>query len=412
MKKSILMNLALDQLLDPKKNLEKIFSVRIPDSERLVRLTEDLGVFLSEPGDQVYQFKDVPVFLRELFAKRGARFGEVRPVRANPFDFQDWLQETKPFWRALDEHWVCGISPLEAAWQEAGFSLHEFNRQRLLNFRQFNRKSWLVQMAQMNEWPFPKTQLVETKSLLGRLPDRAILLKADWASGGGGNILVEGPSSALFRHLQTRLPDLDPDFVWLMQEKMERKKDWGVVARTDSSHFQVYEIQYDRYGLSNRHLLIEDPATLEKFAPWVETLRQQLSQVQYQGPFGFDAFETQAGQFFPVIDLNVRWTKTHLLEKIRERLQVPAEARMIRLRFRGEGVTEVDGFLSQIFQQLQLDARGETKSGEMWLPLVASGLEGFGVQGMEISYWNLGSSEWDQSVRSAILTAVKGSVAL
>jgi hypothetical protein len=411
MKKSIFMNLAMDQLWDPKKNLEKIFSVRIPDSERLVRLTEDLAVFLSEPGDQVYQFQNVSPFLRELFAKRGARLGEVKTVMANPFDFQNWLQETKPAWRREDEHWICGISPIEAHWQEAGFPIHDFAQKTMEQFRQLNRKSWLVQMAHGNGWPFPKTRLVKTQSVLEHMGNGPLLLKADWASGGGGNLFIEGPASPLYRHLQSRLSDLDPEFIWLMQEKIDRKTDWGIVAETESSQFEVYEIQYDKYSLSNRHSLIQDTKILEKFKPWVKTLRLQLQQVQYQGPFGFDAFESKTGEFFPVIDLNVRWTKTHLLQIIRTRLQIPTQADLVRWRLRGQGVSDLDSFLVEVFHQLGLSNQGETSQGEIWVPIVASGLSGNGMQGMEISYWIKGSPQWEQKVQSTLLAMIQGSVA-
>ena len=110
-----------------------------------------------------------------------------------------------------------------------------------------------------------------------------------------------------------------------------------------------------------------------------EKIRQHLIQQKYSGYFGFDSIVGKDQNFYPVIDLNVRMNKSHVLLQVSKRLKFPeTNISFFRLRFINNRWLNFRDFW--IFLEKECDGIF-SKSGDTEIIPV------------DWSYWNLGKSE-------------------
>ncbi len=393
-------NLAIDQLLDPDQNLQKIFSVRIPQSENLIRIHENLALFLTNQDDLSLQYQLPSKALREYYKQRGCDLGQAVAILANPFDTSLWIKEVKEKLAGLKFETLstCGMSKLEI--QLAKLLSISFKPKLSEDlFKELNKKTYLIHLADQLNINTPETQVLKTPDLFRFLShlDKPTLIKASWSSGGGGNMLIESKDATLMKHLLRHENELSLDFEWLAQKPVKRKMDWSVVANTENSDDIIYQVEYDTYGHSFRHRIEKNSQIVSQMKHVSQMIRQHLLKKEYHGPFGFDGFEDLDGQLYPAIDLNVRFTKTHLIHQASQRLHLKKSCDAIRVRFQGQGATDGE----QIFHLLKGLVTTQSTENE-FVPYNLGGLMGESSGVKEISYFVSPDPDWQKFVKIKI----------
>lgn len=394
MNKAVFMNLSIDQLFDPAGNLQKIFSVRIPQSEHLTRVSEDLAVFLTGLDDLAIQYKEIPAALQKVFVEQGFQSGKVIPITANPFDGTPWIDEVRQKTARMKiDHWqVAGLSAVESALVGKNDSRLTFK-----DYAQLNKKTWLVELARVNGWKFPISEVVKTADLLTKLNQyfvqhKGLVLKPSWSSGGGGNLYIEKVEDPICRHLFSRLDQIQPEFQWIIQERIQRSQDWSITASTDSGEIKVYEVFYDKSGLSYRHQRVFEPEIVSVYEKISDGLRIELKSKGYFGVFGFDSFSDSKSEIFPITDLNVRWTKTHLIEAAMAKLNLSTAVESYRFRFQREKVVNFDEAFMRMSNLIS------TNPDQLFFPYLLSGLCTDLPGQTEISFFTNSDLHWHNEV--------------
>lgn len=394
MNKAVFMNLSIDQLFDPAGNLQKIFSVRIPQSEHLTRVSEDLAVFLTGLDDLAIQYKEIPAALHEVFLGQGFQSGKVISITANPFDGTPWSDEVRQKTTGMKiDHWqVAGLSAVESALVGKNYS-----QLTVKDYAQLNKKTWLVELAKNNAWNFPISEIVKTNVLVSKMnqhfdQNKHLVLKPSWSSGGGGNLYIEKVEDPICRHLFSRLDQIQPEFQWIIQQRIPRSHDWSITASTDSDEIKVYEVFYDKSGLSYRHQRVLEQALVDFYETISKVLRLELKSKGYFGVFGFDSFSDPKGEIFPITDLNVRWTKTHLIEAAIAKLNLSKAVESYRFRFHREKVVNFDEGFKRMSNLIS------TNPDQLFFPYLLSGLCSDQPGQTEISFFTNSDLHWHNEV--------------
>ncbi len=398
MSKAVFMNLSIDQLFDPAGNMRKIFSVRIPQSEHLTRVSEDLAIFLTGPGDYAIQYREIPSGLQKVFQDRGFQFGKVIPMIANPFDQKLWIDEVHQKTIGLNlSHWqVAGMSQLEKEIVVKNNSIITVEQ-----FAELNKKTWLPELADKNGWNFPISEIAKTGDLTSKLSQwfakkLPFVLKPSWSSGGGGNLYLERTDDSIYRHLVSRLEQIQPGFEWIIQEKIDRTQDWSITASTENDVINVYTVFYDKSGLSYRHQKVSQPIVIEAYNKISSAIGLKLKDLGYNGVFGFDSFSGANGEHFPVTDLNVRWTKTHLIEAAIEKLKLHTDVESYRFRFQQTNAIDFETGFRQLSNLISSDAE------RLFIPYQASGMHNDLPGQTEISFFTNSNLLWQSEVLAKI----------
>lgn len=403
----IFINLAIDQLWDSTGHLQRLYPVKIPDSENLVRSNEDLGLFLSGPGDTVLGAHFDPAHLK-LLERWSSPFGTAVNVRSNPWDLHHWVGEVEQMQiaQAAFEFWPCSLSSLEnsllkkmprwklPAWLPAG-----------LNATGYNQKTEIFKWGEISGLPVPATAVVSVAKLLadGPPPEIAfpLILKADWGSSGTGNLLLTAKDDHKWRHFVRQLRGQTAGR-WLAQAVVKSDGDFTVFGFAGDDAPKILRVDYDADGVSIRHrdLGQEDDARLRKAFARVSS---HLKGAGYVGPFSFDVVKEKATGLYHLLDMNVRWTRTQLIHTAAQRLgwgwgQVESR----RVRFRGRAIDSFSSWWSDIGRSLGIDETGISESGEIFLPylMAAGGSDGPGMK--EVSFFVTKDPDWIQKVVAAI----------
>lgn len=403
----IFINLAIDQLWDSTGHLQRLYPVKIPDSESLVRSNEDLGLFLSGPGDTVLGAHFDPAHLK-LLERWSSPFGTPVNVRSNPWDLHHWVDEVgqMPIATTDLELWPCSLSSLESSllkkqsqwklpdWLPAG-----------LNVTAYNQKTEIFKWGEVSGLPVPPTAVVSIAKLLNDGPPAEIayplILKADWGSGGTGNLLLTGKDDHRWRHFQRQLRGQTAGR-WLAQTVVKSDGDLTVFGFGGDSTPKILRVDYDADGVSIRHreMGLEDDVSLRKAFAKVSA---HLKEAGYNGPFSFDVVKEKGSGVFHLLDMNVRWTRTHLVHVAAQRLgwgwgQVESR----RLRFRGRPIGSFASWWSEIGKSLGIDETGIDERGNLFLPFLMGATSSAGPGMKEVSFFVSKDPDWIQKVHAAI----------
>ena len=404
----IFINLAIDQLWDSTGHLQRLYPSRSPESERLVRANEDLGLFLSQPGDVVLGAQFEPEHLK-LLERWSAPFGRPVNVRANPCDFHHWVGEVEQMEIAQHpfEFWPCSLSPLENSllakipswklppWLPAS-----------LNTVAFNQKTSIFKWGEIAQLPVPRTSIVSIAKLLNEGSPTEIeyplVLKADWGSGGCGNLNLQSKDDNRWRHFQRQLRGQTTGR-WLVQKVIKAELNLTVFGFADGSSPLIMNVEYDRDGLSVRHRDFDFQSAKPLAAAFLR-VAHHLKELKYTGPFSFDVVvEKGSGEVY-LLDMNVRWTRTHLLDLAARRLgQDWGKVESRRLRFQGRSINSFSAWWRAMSELLNIDESGRDPRGHTFLPYSVAGSDTEGQSIKEVSYFvSTGSVDWISQVAAAI----------
>lgn len=329
MTKLFFINLAIDQLWDSENQLATLFSARIPQSEEIIRSNEKLAQYLCGPTDKALLFN------------------------ANPFDVKDWLNEAREKLNHDERYelWPASVSRLEIAlleiypkmtlpsWLPKDFPAAELNR-----------KSYIEKWGKVAGLSVPPIEVLSVGQLLEQKLSASaefpFFLKAEWGAGGGANFLIQSPDDTSLRVLQRQLRD-QKNGTWIKQKKIEALHNYSVFGWANSEKPRVMQVQYDQRGQSTEHQVANDQVSQDLMKPFQKIAFELNERHQYQGPFGLDIIVDQQKNYF-LIDVNIRFTKTHLIEAAAKRLQLDLE-KVISKRVRN--------FSEKSLEQIQKDIK-------------------------------------------------------
>ncbi|MCB0362244.1 MAG: hypothetical protein KDD35_05965 [Bdellovibrionales bacterium] len=388
-KNLVFFNLGLDQNYDEFKLLQRLLPARIPSSERLVLSQLDLGIYMADRSSLVLGFQNPGKDFQNWLSSFGMETGHFMELKSNPYFVQDWLMEFEEKMRGS------GLSILSAQARFAGLShleneLIEHYQLAKVEFtgvgveflKKVNSKLYLADLADQLAWPFPRTQKVKTNDLLkafsnwkGSFP---LLIKYNHSSGGGGNFeFLSSKDTSFLKYILRQKPLFDEGY-WLIQEKLPVGLQFSCLCHSQAQPplQSIFEVEYKESGYSYSHLTLKKELK-DKYYPLLVSVAEKLADQlgEYSGPFGFDSLVTQDDRLFPIIDLNVRWNKGHLIEKAFDKFGLDrGDIFSIRHRQQGRRFSSFSQLWRCIRQELKLDNRGLTSSGDFFLPYIVSGI--------------------------------------
>lgn len=389
MNKVIFINLSIDQIWDQTKNLEKVFPIRLKSSEFIVRINENLGIYLSLRGDQVLGFRKTKGFL-EFIQQWPTTWGDLIVVESNPYDQIQRQAE------------VSQISSLKnLPWLQIEAPAH------------LNMKTFLLELAADKLVQIPPTQILSQSQLvLGEMLTftKPYFLKHNFGSGGGGNFLLENLNDKTLVYLQRRLSEKTQiqdtskySTKWLLQEKIPSSFEGCVFGSSDSdAEPEVSQIFYDTNGLSYQHDFYAPPTVLLQASATFHILRKELLRRGYHGPMGIDFLISDQDQKMYIIDLNIRWTKTHLILAAMEKLKL-SKGNTISLRYRWKVQEQItfEGWWQSLREALKLNTQGETAQAMRFVPYLVDGIESPGSL-KEVSVFISKSDEFITAAKTAL----------
>lgn len=354
MNRVIFINLSIDQLWDQTKNLEAVFPIRLKTSEYIARINENLGIYLSQSGDQVLGFHKSRGFL-EFVQQWPTTWGELIVIEANPYDQAEWQAEVSLHSSLKKMPWLQIESPAH-----------------------LNMKTFLIELAAEGGFQIPPTRILNQSQLaLGESLtfSKPHFLKHNFGSGGGGNFLLENSEDKTLIYLQRRLSANASK--WLLQEKIPSSFEGCVFGWSDSdSEPEVCRIFYDINGLSYQHDFQVHPEIFSQTSAAFHRLRIELLRKGYRGPMGIDFLISAEDQKLYLVDLNLRWTKTHLLSAAMEKLSINKETTIsLRYRWKVQAPITFEGWWKNIQKTLKLNTMGETVQGMHFIPYLVDGIE-------------------------------------
>jgi hypothetical protein len=343
----------------------------------LIRINEDYSLLLARPEDQVIGYQTPDSDWVDFLRNHQIELPEHFSVHHQPFDTQEWLQEINENYSSRltrSAHLeTVGVSVLEEEMLTL-FQLSSGDHSiRKEDFVYLNSKKRVVELCDEFKIPFPESFIENSLDLKFR---KGFLLKSEYSSGGGGNLDLSNDDkmAAFFKRQIQENKACD----WLWQKKHKRLKDWSYFGSTlDLKPNSVMQVQYDEFSLSYSHRAAKpEPELSQKFEETWNIVRNFLIQKNYHGPFGIDAFSSSSGEVFSLIDLNVRYTKSHFINIASRRFQLlPHQWICSRVRTQAKSIS-FKTWWSRLRQKFGLDDRGYNQQGFFVLPIQIGGLGG------------------------------------
>jgi len=409
MSRLIFLNLAIDQLWDPEKNLSSLFPARIPESEHLVRLNENLGLFLSESGDQVLIFQKTQGW-PEFLQKWSSSWGQSIEISAHPFDQAAWLAQASqklknrgPFSELLS----ASLSNLEdSLLRNPSIGFHQKPQLDSKMLSAMNRKIFLLELAKLDLLKVPSTDIYSQKDLVA--PDFPTFsdprfLKHDFGSGGAANFLLPKSPDSSLTLLQRRLSP-STQAQWLLQKKIPASFEGSVFGwGFDATPAKTAQIFYNSQGLSYRHEFEVSKEVQKKANETYQKVRQHLQPLGYSGPIGLDFLISQEDGEMYFVDLNLRLTKTHVLVLAAQKFGQPLEGLIsIRHRWKQPESLRFQNWWENCRKTLNLNAKGENPDGQMMIPYSVAGIESPGMT-KEVSFFISRSNAFEKDVTQILV---------
>jgi hypothetical protein len=375
-------NLLTDSYLFDPHPLQFLFdsSLESPTSVKLSRLNEELGLFLNPNHTPEFTNSStittllpnpIPSAYLTYLRQRG---WPERDIHLIPGSFRDILnQPSSPMaGTACDQFITAGWSLLEE--KLAPRSCEARARRPFSTLHFLNSKASLYReiIPRLDYLPFPKTTIKSLNELLETpIPERSHLVKAEFSSGGGGVFrFTENFKKILHHRAQGAFQNNSwpASSQWLLQEELPIAAEYSVAVHEDGS-FSTYGVSYDGRRLSYQHTKLDTPAAKDplRLAPVVRSLQNIVSEPGRILPFGFDCIQTTDGILYPLIDLNVRLTKPHLLDAAAHVLGLQ-EWTALRIRETGYTFPSESDQALQPFDQLFNDFPGAApvSLGGLW----------------------------------------------
>jgi hypothetical protein len=383
------MNLGLDQNFDKLKLLQTLFPARVPASERLILSQLDMSLYSVSHHGLAIGFQKPEADLLSWLEGMKVRVPRMLSLKTNPYFITQWLEELKAELVRLDYDILgataelAGLSSLESELIDT-YKLRaaKYQRHSIDFFSRVNSKSFLADLCLRWGCPFPRTILTNTRSLnreieqwTGQFP---LFIKYNHSSGGGGSFEISDKKDISFiKYIDRHKSDLG-DGIWLLQEKILARKQFSCLCEANAtlSLQSVMEVEYNSHGYSSRHKLAS-PSEIIDFLPELSGIADRIVGVLegYQGPFGFDAILSDNGDLYPIIDLNIRMNKGHLILKAAEQFQIEsADIYSVRIRETGFRFSSFAELWGQICQRLNLDEQGQSQGGQFVIPYLTSGI--------------------------------------
>lgn len=383
------MNLGLDQNYDNLKLLQTLFPARVPASERLILSQLDMSLYAVSHHGLAIGFQEPEGDFLSWLEGMKVRVPRMLSLKTNPYFTTQWVEELKSELLRLDynilgataelaglsspENELIGTYKLRAA-KYQGHSIEFFSR--------VNSKSFLASLCRSWGCLFPKTILTNTRSLKREIEQWTggfpLFIKYNHSSGGGGSFEISDNKNVSFiKYIDRHKIDLG-DGIWLLQEKILAKRQFSCLCEANviPSLQAVMEVEYNSHGYSSRHKLAS-PKEIIDFLPELIGIADRIVGVLegYQGPFGFDAILSDRGDLYPIIDLNVRMNKGHLILKAAEKFRIdPADIYSVRIRETGFRFSSFAELWGLICRRLNLNEQGLSQGGQFVIPYITSGI--------------------------------------
>lgn len=311
MSRLIFINLQIDQLWSKESILAEVFKVSNPESKRLSLSVYNLALNYHDNNSSEQDVYLMTLLPDEFWMQQFNIFHHYKNKRIitlaqDPYNSKQWLSsflnETKEI--EFDSCVFAGISDFESFFS-AGIKLNEEF------YKKINSKVFLFEFCKKNSISFPKSEIVYGKDLQ---VDSSFLYKFDISSGGNGHFYGDKLKAALLWVKRQGMEEAWNKSLWLKQEKLNPVKEYSCFGRVDADSFQIVEIKYDPKNLSYLHHFYHEMEAVKIKQVEAVFLKVQgfLKNSGYEGFFGFDVIDSKQG-LFPIVDLNVRITKTHLL---------------------------------------------------------------------------------------------------
>ncbi len=376
--KLIFINLLIDSLWTEDGFLNKVFDVSSPETLTLSRVNEFLGRYFARENDLIVVPgpSDEKYFeLQELhFNLSPARFIVV-PI---PLDrIKEFAAAVKSLAPDVDSALFSGASILESnIVKELGIAKTATDQDIEL-VKKLNKKSYLLDLAKELSFTIPDSEIVIGK----QIEKSECLFKSIISSGGSGiykyEDLMKVKAWAIRKNLTTEWDHSQ----WIKQQVIEREIDINCFGHTATKEFNSVTIKYDQNRLSLRHDInfINKQSIETPLKEVFDRVRNNLIEEGYSGYFGFDSIVGKGGILYPVVDLNVRMNKSHVLHQISKCIKFPEPyISFFRLRFINNRWLNFRDFWS--FLDKEADKVFFKTEGAELIPV-------------DWSYWNLGKSE-------------------
>ncbi len=427
MSRLIHMDLTIDRAWDPDGVLARVFPLRLPAAELAARSNETLGLFEAGEGDLVVT-PPLGAGLSEHLAALGARPDRALEIASHPKDAEAFASEViakvgaraRRRGEAPQALLAAGRSPVgERLGRALGLSLEGLPRS------EWNRKTFLLELAREGRLEIPATSTLTTPELLDWKPERAVYLKFEWGSGGGANFPIAPDRLAALQYLKGRLATATAG-VWLVQNEVDARSEGAVFGfvtaaggtpRTagekeaatapgtvkpgaEAGTAAVARVKYDGNGLSYLHEREPDPEVRERALAAFANAAAALAARGYDGPLGLDYLVTRDGRLL-CNDLNARWTKSHLIRSAARRLGLdPEAARSIRRRWKTPRPWSFPALWVEVRRALDVDARGRGREGARLVPYLASGFGDAAGPWKEICFFLEGDGSFEKRLEA------------
>ncbi len=416
-------NLSIDQHWDKSQLLSKVFSVRIPNSENLQLSQLDLSVYLSNKNDTCVVHNRFDEGFKAFLLKRGLVNFNVLEISENPYYESQWTKEfkIKVNDKKFDDFNFCAMSSLEESIVESSKKKDaSFTFVPIQIYANWNNKAFLLDLAKKIPFRLPQTHVVTLDSLGKDIKSLSIkspfIIKYVHSSGGGGSFVVNNREDMKFVEYLQRYQNEFSSSHWLIQKKINIEKEFSTVGvSNDHDSLYTFEVSYDKNGYSYFHKLSRSESRIipVEISDMGKKLSQWLQEHNYFGPFGFDSI-CASKEIYPVIDLNIRYNKGHLILLAAEKLGL-VDVDSYRFRWRGNPQDSFEAWWKKMRIILGLNELGERSDGFKFVPYVFSGMrrqENMKTNNkkiLELSYFmavNRNSDEADESWKNCIERAI------
>ncbi len=376
--KLVFINLLIDSLWSDESFLEKVFDVKSPGTQKLSRVNERLGRYFAENGDYIVCADASAAQLDSLQAD----YLELKSVQWIPvnaelsmvdnfvIEVENQIRQNPP-----DTILIAGVSRLELSLVEKLNLAPLSSGGNLLLLKRLNSKDYLLELATKLQINIPKSELVSG----AQITESNHLYKSLVSSGGSGVYVYEDLERIRLWSQRRKLLSEWNSSTWLKQETLDREVDINCFGTTESNDFKMVCVKYDKTRLSYQHdfnFPIESVAANELELTF-NKIRNHLIEKKYVGPFGFDSILTKSGDVFPIVDLNVRMNKSHVLSQIVSRFKNQRKyTSFFRLRFINNEWPEFTEFWNFFANQIQIEKLPQTD-----------------IFPIDASFWNEGKSE-------------------
>lgn len=376
--KIIFANLLIDSLWDNNGFLEKIFDVKSPNVNNLARINEYLGQFLANDGDYVIcpakPSQNIVPFQSPYLNLSKVNWVYTHSSLNHIDAFSDEVV-SQVFDKKIGDFIFSGFSPLEIQIvKKLKMVVPDYATDFSLAIK-FNKKDYLMSLSSKLGIKIPRTEVVDGS----QITNTHHLYKSLVSSGGSGIYTFPDIERVKLWSDRKNLSEEWKKSKWLKQEILDRDQDFNCFGYTDSDRFQTVKIKYDKNRLSYQHDFDFELETKtgEELKKSFDKIKSHLIEQNYKGPFGFDSVITKNKDVFPIVDLNVRLNKSHVLRQIMQKFKVrKLYTSFYRLRFINSEWPSFETFWRFLLESTNIN----------------SDIDSF-IFPVDASYWNEGKSE-------------------